>query len=293
MKCGTAVVVAAIALALPAFGQHGGAHGGFSGHGDGSVGHSGFAGHAGFSGHSGFSGSRSFSGHVAAPRYGGYSRPGLPMRSGPMRSRFGAPYRGLPQHRPAYRPDFGNRRRRGWYGGVYGYAYPGWGYYPYPYVIDPGFDDWGDTGDYGYDQNPAPNDYPPYSDYGQPYPQEPYNAQPPYPQDPNAAQQPYYPQQPYTQSPYPQEPYYAPPAAPGAARVPYAAAGTEEPLTVIFNNGRAPQTMRNYMMNTQALTDMDAQHFERIPLDQIDLAATAKLNRAHGVEFEVPVPLRE
>ena len=59
-------------------------------------------------------------------------------------------------------------------------------------------------------------------------------------------------------------------------------------MTVIFKDGRKPQTMRNYIMSTSMLTDLDASHFERIPLEEIDIAATVRLNRDHGVDFAVP-----
>lgn len=146
---------------------------------------------------------------------------------------------------------------------MYGYGYPGWpGYYPYPYVIDPGFYDWGDSGDSAYDQGGPASAYAPYTDYGDAYPESP--------------QAPYNAPQPYAQSPAP--------VYPGAASL----APEGEPLTLIFNNGRAPQKMQNYMMNAKALTDLDPQHYERIPLDQIDVAATEQANRARGVDFQVP-----
>ena len=263
MKYGAAAVVVALAMVLPAFGQHGGGHGGFAGH-VGSVGHSGFAGHAGFSG------SRSFSRPISGPRYSGFTRPAMPMRFRP-----GVPYRGLNQYRPAYRPSYGNRYgydrdhgRRGWYGS---YAYPGWTYFsPYPYVIDPGLYDWSDTDDYGSNQGATTGEYAPYPDYGEPYPESP---QPPY----------------YAQAPYPQQPYAQAPAQ-DTRRPAYdtGSAFAQEPLTLIFKDSRAPRTLRNYMMNTKELTDLDPQHFERIPLDEIDLAATARINRTRGVDFEVP-----
>lgn len=146
---------------------------------------------------------------------------------------------------------------------MYGYGYPGWpGYYSYPYVIDPGFYDWGDSGDSVYDQGGGNSGYAPYTDYGDAYLEAP--------QNPNYAPQP------YAQSPAP--------VYPGAASL----APAEEPLTLIFNNGRAPQKMQNYMMNAKALTDLDPQHYERIPVDQIDVAATEQANRARGVDFQVP-----
>ena len=80
-------------------------------------------------------------------------RPGQGLRTrGPYRGS------GLAMRRPLYSPTYGDRsgswnraRRRGpWIAGAYGYGYPGWGGYPYPYVIDPGFYDWGDSGDSDY-----------------------------------------------------------------------------------------------------------------------------------------------
>lgn len=274
-----AAFVVALALMPPAFGQHGVGHGGSAGRG-GSFSHPGSSGsHAGLSGRSNFVGTRGFSGRIGTPRYRGFARPTMPMHSG-----FGLPYRGVSQHRPLYQPAFKNRygswdrgrgRRRG-YGVGFGYPYPGYGYgYPYPYVIDPGFYDWGDTSDYNEGESGA---YAPYPDNGAPYAdsQQRDYPQSPYTQDPNASQQPSY-AQPYRQSPYPQS--YAQAAAPESA---------EEPLTVIFKDGRASKAMRNYMMTATVLTDVDPQHFERIPLDEIDIPATEHLNRTHGINFEVP-----
>lgn len=51
--------------------------------------------------------------------------------------------------------------------------------------------------------------------------------------------------------------------------------------------------MQNYMMNSKQLTCMDPQHFEQIPLDQIDIAATVKANRANGLDFVVPGAVRD
>jgi hypothetical protein len=61
---------------------------------------------------------------------------------------------------------------------------------------------------------------------------------------------------------------------------------------VIFKNGRASETMQNYMVNSRALTDLDQQHYEQIPLDQIDVAATEQANRARGLDFQVPAASR-
>lgn len=320
MRNGLAIAVAALALALPAVAQHGGSHSGsaghagFSGH-SGFAGHSGsasrggFAGHAGFAGRPGFYGSRGISQPPLSFRVGAFATPGLQAppasRSGfrtPYRERGFAPNRSsyrsaYSRYRPAYNDHFRGRnhdhdRDRGHGRRFVGsYGYPGWlGYsYPYPYVIDPGFYNWGDSGDSGYDQGgyaydqgsagPGYEEPVPYADYapsGSGYAQAP----------PAFAQAP------------PPEYDQAPPAT-AAPRQPYAGsaaavpASAERELTVIFKDGRAPEKMQNYMMNSKSLTDLDHQHYEQIPLDQIDIAATEHANRAIGLDFQVPGPSRE
>jgi hypothetical protein len=47
------------------------------------------------------------------------------------------------------------------------------------------------------------------------------------------------------------------------------------------------------MMTARMLIDLDSQHYEQIPLDQIDLAATERANSAAGVVFRVPGATRD
>jgi hypothetical protein len=61
---------------------------------------------------------------------------------------------------------------------------------------------------------------------------------------------------------------------------------------VIFKSGRAPIEVENYLMTAKVLTDLDSEHYEQIPLDQIDLAATRRFNSFAGVEFQVPAASR-
>jgi hypothetical protein len=136
-------------------------------------------------------------------------------------------------------------------------------------VIDPGFYDWSDTSGYGDEQAGTTGQYAPYADYGMPS-QEPYPAQ-----------------QPNGQLPYPYAPAPGPSARP-AYGPPASTAPADEPVTLVFSNGRSPQTVRNYMMNTTTLTDLDPEHYERIPLNDIDIVATVRANRSHGVDFQVP-----
>jgi hypothetical protein len=67
----------------------------------------------------------------------------------------------------------------------------------------------------------------------------------------------------------------------------------EEPIAVIFKSGRAPVKIRNYIMTAKVLTDLDSRHYEEIPLDEIDLAATERLNSAAGVAFQIPDSSRD
>ena len=148
-------------------------------------------------------------------------------------------------------------------------AWPGYGY---PYVIDPGFYDWGDTdsGDSGSSEDDS-------SGYASPgngnsgYDASAYDQGGPAPAYPAT---------------YPDEgfrPPYQPQAAPAPAAI--AAPLPNQPLTVIFKDGRAPVRMQNYMMTATVLTDLDAQHYEQIPLDQVDEGATRQVNSAAGVEL--------
>lgn len=287
--------IALLALALPVFAQRGGAHGRSFGN-PGSFGGRGFAGHAGFAAPSGFSRS---SGPVrSAPpfRYGASGPAGF-RHMGPLnRSNLRIPYNGnrAPADRLANQNRLANHwmgaasssaPNRGWDRGAnsnrdlyaarrrsfhnwYIYSYPTWPAYGYPYLIDPGFYDWSDSDNSApdnstYTPSGATPDYPaPYPDYGYGAPGE---------------------------APYPPE---APPASaqyqPRAFAEPAASSAPQQALRVIFKSGRAPVKMQNYMMTAKVLTDLDSQHYEQIPIDQIDVLSTQWANSAVGVRFEIP-----
>ncbi len=319
MKFRTAIAL--LALAAPVFAQHGG-HGGFAG-GRGAGGHAG-SGSRGFT--RSFAspapqfryGSPSFRYNLPATRYGSMGRLGfrgaVPQRYSGFRSpyntssqipyngnRFGAgraPYRrggadgrGGDWNRGGDHDRFDRRRRD--FNNWYNYNYPYGLGYGYPYIFDPGFYDWGDfdTGDneqpsydqggygydqggygydqggYGYDQSGAPPDYQapnPYQSRG------PLILNPAVPAPGSAAG-------------------YGPPdrqSAQSSAGFPTAL--PNQPLTVVFKNGRDPIKMQNYMLTADVLTDLDPQHYAEIPLNQIDLAATQWANSAVGGSFQVP-----
>jgi hypothetical protein len=169
------------------------------------------------------------------------------------------------------------------YGGysTYAYGYPGWygyPYYGYPFVIDPGFYDWGTPDDSENGQGATP-----YAPSGQ---DSAYAGEPSYYPPTDAA--------PYNEQDSPQPP--RPPASADRAEIQEyhfagpstATAPVDQPLKVIFKDNRAPVMMQNYMINSSALTDLDRDHYEKIPLDEIDVAATEQANRSRGIDFQVP-----
>ena len=271
--------IAVFALALPVFAQRGSVHAG-------SIGNRGFAGHSGISGNPGFA--RSGNSVRSAPTvpypafgisrlraFGSPNNAGLPISA--SRNRFMAT---RPTYRSMgvwpsrtwdrdYRNHFDGRRRsfENWHANIY----PGWLEYGIPYGIDPGFYDWGDSGNTANDQGGAPPyDNPaPYSDSG-------YGASDEAPQEPFPAENP-------LTTARGRQPYVAESGIPSAS-------DAEQSLTVVFKGGRAPARMQNYMITARILTDLDSRHYEQIPIDQIDVAATQQANRAAGVGFEIPGP---
>ncbi len=58
-------------------------------------------------------------------------------------------------------------------------------------------------------------------------------------------------------------------------------------VTLIFKDGRAPEQIHNYLITRTTLFVRD-QHPEEIPLDQLDLVATKRINHAAGADFQPP-----
>ena len=65
----------------------------------------------------------------------------------------------------------------------------------------------------------------------------------------------------------------------------------ESAVTLVFKDGRPAEQIHNYMLTRTTLYVRDERHRE-IPVDELDLAATAKANREAGVDFEVPAGVR-
>jgi hypothetical protein len=152
--------------------------------------------------------------------------------------------------------------------GLAGYPYWPWWGWGYPYLN--GF--WNDDFD-SYDAQPASNyaasQYPEYapSQYqGQYEDPQPEQAEPERPS--------------YTPRPSSQP-------APSASEPAPAAAAEVPATTLVFKDGRPNQQIHNYLLTATTLSVLDRNRRD-IPVDQIDLAATEKANRATGVEFSLP-----
>ena len=80
-----------------------------------------------------------------------------------------------------------------------------------------------------------------------------------------------------------------PTAASSAHAVP--ATVSEAAVTLIFKDGRPPKQIHNYILTRDTLFVGD-RHPSEIPVDQLDLTATAKVNREAGVVFQLPAGAR-
>lgn len=194
----------------------------------------------------------------------------MPYHS-PYGDRRGGDHRGDWDHRGRDRDHFRDHDHDRGFAFVNFYGWAGYPYWPwwgwgYPYLN--GF--WDNDYD-SYDSQPVSNyaasQYPEYAPS-----QYDYQAPPPEQDEPA---QPSYTPWPYSQ-PAPSE---SQPASGTAAEVPA--------TTLVFKDGRPSQQIHNYMLTATTLSVLDKNRRD-IPVDQIDLAATEKANRAAGVEFALP-----
>jgi hypothetical protein len=274
----------ALFLAVPLWAQHGGGHGGGGGHAGGSGGHSSFGGGhgGGFSGarasgggvHA-FSGARSGSGSSysgSRPSSGTFSRPFYPPQYQRGLNEEIRSQRALNQ-RAFSRPPVGRNGFRGGRFQTYGfrnncYGYPCRGYYPWGYgaYYDPFW--WGDSGDSyngDYDQDSAVAD-----DMDQQS------------LDEQQMRQQQMMQQEYADG---DQDLYARGARPAQRE---AQGAPILPNTVLVFHDQHKQEIRNYAIVGQTLWSFNPQHTERIPLSDLDLAATTKANDDRGLTFRVP-----
>jgi hypothetical protein len=212
-------------------------------------------GHGGFSGHSSGGGFRSGAGIHSAP--GGSVRGGSVRSSGIAGARARAPiqnYRRAAASNALARSGSADRR---------GHRRPYYSPYHtrYPYLLAAPYG-WIGPGYLGYPDDSDSSDASAASvDNGGAY-----DAQPPEP-DQEAVYPPYPPQ---AQMPGPQP-----------------ASGSEEAVTLVFKDGRPTEQIRNYILTPTTLYVQDRQQ-RAIPVEQLDLLATAKINQDAGVTFQLP-----
>ena len=89
---------------------------------------------------------------------------------------------------------------------------------------------------------------------------------------------------PYQEPPPAEQPSAEPQPAPAP---PAAAPENEDAVTLVFKDGRPPEQIHNYALTRTTLYVRD-QHRRDIPVDQLDLAATQKVNHEAGIDFHVP-----
>jgi hypothetical protein len=65
--------------------------------------------------------------------------------------------------------------------------------------------------------------------------------------------------------------------------------GLEHPeITLIFNNGRPPETITSYALTRTTLFALNGTHQRQIPLSELNIPATVEKNQENGVDFSVP-----
>jgi hypothetical protein len=243
-----------LAASMPLHAQHGGGHAGGGGHAS-SGGHGGFSSHGSFSGHASaghaYSGVRSGSAFVPRTYARGSSRPALSSRSFNSRT-FNS--RGFNRNRSTtFRiGTYGFRNNCFGFPCRYGYGYP-WGYG----AFDPYW--WWDSGS-SYDQDQQDQ-----TGLADEMNQQSLDEQRMRQQDDQDA---------YARS--------APPYQHQAERTEAA------PATVLIFRDQHKQEVQNYAIVGLTLWTFDPHHSERIPLSDLDLAATAQANDDRGVRFRLP-----
>jgi hypothetical protein len=265
------IMAFALVLAVPLWAQHGGGrgggHAGFGGgHGGGFSGHGGFAG-----GHGGFSGGHG-GGHFSGGMHGGFSH-GFhhPSRTGFSRGPFlhNGFHNGFRNgfHR-RHRGDrdrfrFGLRTRN-----CFGFGCRFWGYPLWGWGYDPWLWDWWD------DHSSYDDDYYQNLAIANQMNQQSLEQQRMLHQEEADADQDIYSQ---------------------SRSAPRSASNSEAdapdpvlPATILVFRDQHQQEIGNYAIVGQTLWNFAPQHTQKIPLADLDLAATEKANDDRGITFRVP-----
>lgn len=176
----------------------------------------------------------------------------------------------MPYRSPDRRDHDRNRGfgRGPWFGSVWPYWPASYGLLGYPGFEDyPAWWDYDDSDDASVPQTLAPMGSQP----------EDYDAGPPYPDAQSASLPPWPSIYPSQNSPQPSQ---------NSAQT-VAAQEPAEPVTIVFNDGRKPEKIVNYVLTPTTLMVFDGRPSE-IPVADLDLAATVKANREAGVPFNLP-----
>ena len=91
----------------------------------------------------------------------------------------------------------------------------------------------------------------------------------------------------YDGPPYPQ----ALPPYPPAEVHPAPIQPPQQAVTLIFKDGRAPEQIHNYILTGTTLYVGDRRPSE-IPIDELDLKETTRVNQDAGVDFQMPAALK-
>jgi len=244
------IIAALLLLLVPALSaQHGGGHASGGGHGGGMASHGGFAGHMG-GGHA-FGGTRSSGGMHSFS--GVQSGPGFATRPSGRSSAFRAPLSARSFRGQNHSGVGVQIRTRGFHNNCYGYGCAWWGY-GYPYLgggVDPYW--WWDSDSYS-DQDQQYQGGPPYDMNDQ-------GTRDPGDQDVYARSMPPQPREERTEA---------------------------APATVLVFRDQHKLEVQNYAIVGQTLWNFAPQHTQKIPLADLDLAATTKANDERGVDFHLP-----
>ena len=262
MRRQVAITALALVLALPVWAQRGGGHAG--GHGGS------FSGHAGFGGGRGFGGGHMGGGHVSGGMHSGFggsrgvAHSPSSFRRFPQRnfSRGSFSHNGF--HGNHFRHGHGNRFffRNNCYGfGCRGYGYP-WAYGAY---YDPWW--WWDSS----------------SSYDEDYERDRAIAN-------QMNQQSLEEQRMRQQGEDDPAPDNNPDRYARSAPAPREASSTPVTPTVLIFRDQHQEEVRNYAIVGQTLWNFAPQHTQKIPLSDLDLAATTKANDDRGLTFRVPAP---